>query len=261
MRFSAPQLLLALRAPRDGRRRVVCRRRRARPACTASCCAPTSRRPTCFHRTPSFAWNPVPGARSYQFQLSTSNTFRDNGIVYSDSSLTTPVAAPSITLPWITGSPHALYARVRARSRLDHDAVEHAVRLRRDAAGAAVAAAELPGPAPLDADRRRRRATRSGSSTRTSSKSSARTSSTSASSTRSISRSSGSAPCAGASARCAATSLTAARINGLPVAQYGAWSPVYSSTNPAVTRRADQADRHRLRRLLERQPAARRRTR
>jgi hypothetical protein len=67
-----------------------------------------------FHRTPSFAWHPVPGARSYQFQLATSNTFRDNGIVYSNSSLTTPVAAPSITLPWITGSPHALYARVRA---------------------------------------------------------------------------------------------------------------------------------------------------
>jgi len=24
---------------------------------------------TTFHRTPSFAWNPVPGARKYQFQL------------------------------------------------------------------------------------------------------------------------------------------------------------------------------------------------
>ena len=33
-----------------------------------------------LHRTPSFAWNPVPGARTYQFQLSTSSTFRDNGI-------------------------------------------------------------------------------------------------------------------------------------------------------------------------------------
>jgi len=71
-------------------------------------------RGTAYNRTPSFAWNPVPGARSYQFQLSTSNTFRDNGVLYSNSSLTTPVAAPAITLPWITGSPHALYARVRA---------------------------------------------------------------------------------------------------------------------------------------------------
>jgi hypothetical protein len=66
-----------------------------------------------FRRTPSFAWNPVPGVRTYQFQLSTSSTFRDNGILYSDSTLRSPVAAPTLTLPWITGSPHALYARVR----------------------------------------------------------------------------------------------------------------------------------------------------
>jgi hypothetical protein len=67
-----------------------------------------------FHRTPSFAWNPVPGARTYQFQLATSNTFRDNGVLYNNGSLTTPVSAPTLTLPWITGTPHALYARVRA---------------------------------------------------------------------------------------------------------------------------------------------------
>ncbi|HEY2372013.1 MAG TPA: hypothetical protein VGH82_05660 [Gaiellaceae bacterium] len=69
---------------------------------------------TTFHRTPSFAWNPVPGALKYQFQLSTSSTFRDNGVLYSDSTLRTPVSAPTLTLPWITGSPHALYGRVRA---------------------------------------------------------------------------------------------------------------------------------------------------
>jgi hypothetical protein len=68
---------------------------------------------TDFHRTPSFGWDPVPGAISYQFQLSTSSTFRDNGTLYDDRKLTTPVAAPPLTLPWITGSPHALYARVR----------------------------------------------------------------------------------------------------------------------------------------------------
>ena len=56
----------------------------------------------------------MPGARKYQFQLSTSSTFRDNGILYSDSTLRTPVSAPTLTLPWITGSPHSLYARVRA---------------------------------------------------------------------------------------------------------------------------------------------------
>src|SRR5437667_9552412 len=67
-----------------------------------------------FDRTPSFAWNPVPGATGYQFQLSTSSTFRDNGIIYANNALTTPVAAPNVTLPWITGNPHSLYARARA---------------------------------------------------------------------------------------------------------------------------------------------------
>ncbi len=67
-----------------------------------------------FSRTPAFAWNPVSGALRYEFQLSTSNVFRDNGIVYSDTSLTSPVASPALTLPWITGSPHSLFARVRA---------------------------------------------------------------------------------------------------------------------------------------------------
>jgi hypothetical protein len=71
-------------------------------------------RATTFPRTPSFGWSPVAGAVRYEFQLSTSNAFRDSGIVYSDTSLTSPVAAPALTLPWITGSPHALYARVRA---------------------------------------------------------------------------------------------------------------------------------------------------
>ena len=67
-----------------------------------------------FSRTPSFAWNPVPGAVHYEFQLSTSGSFQDSGIVFDDSTLTSPVAAPALTLPWITGTPHALYARVRA---------------------------------------------------------------------------------------------------------------------------------------------------
>jgi hypothetical protein len=74
---------------------------------------------TTYHRTPSFGWNPVAGAIGYQFQISTSSTFRDNGIVYNTNSLTTPVAAPPIILPWITGSPHALYARVRATTATD----------------------------------------------------------------------------------------------------------------------------------------------
>ena len=67
-----------------------------------------------FSRTPAFAWNPVRGAIRYEFQLSTGSSFREGGMVYSDTSLTTPVASPSLTLPWISGSPHSLYARVRA---------------------------------------------------------------------------------------------------------------------------------------------------
>src|SRR3954469_739822 len=70
-----------------------------------------------FPRTPSFAWAPVAGAVRYQFQLSTSSSFRENGLLYTATNLTTPVAAPQITLPWITGNPHALFARVRALKR------------------------------------------------------------------------------------------------------------------------------------------------
>src|SRR5256885_5942982 len=70
-----------------------------------------------FPRTPSFAWDPVPGAVRYQFQLSTSASFRDSGLLYTATTLITPVAAPQLTLPWITGNPHALFARVRAIKR------------------------------------------------------------------------------------------------------------------------------------------------
>ena len=69
-----------------------------------------------FARTPSFAWNPVAGATRYQFQLATSASFRESGIVYQTSALTTPVAAPTVMLPWITGNPYALFARVRGIS-------------------------------------------------------------------------------------------------------------------------------------------------
>ena len=67
-----------------------------------------------FSRTPSFAWNPVRGARRYHFVLATSPTFAGNAIVWDDSTLTSPAAAVPVTLPWITGNPYSLYARVRA---------------------------------------------------------------------------------------------------------------------------------------------------
>jgi hypothetical protein len=72
-----------------------------------------------YSRTPSFAWKPVPRTVRYEFQLSTSDTFRDGGIVYRSTKLKTPVISLPLSLPWITGkkSPrktYALYARVRA---------------------------------------------------------------------------------------------------------------------------------------------------
>ena len=75
------------------------------------------RHQTTFAQTPSFAWNPVPGALRYEFQLSLSNTFRDNGVIFADLNVASPVEAPGITLPWISGDPHSLYARVRAVTR------------------------------------------------------------------------------------------------------------------------------------------------
>jgi hypothetical protein len=70
-----------------------------------------------FPRTPSFAWAPVSGAVKYEFELSTSKSFTDNGILWNDATLTTPVASPPLALPWITGDPYSLYAHVRAITR------------------------------------------------------------------------------------------------------------------------------------------------
>ena len=67
-----------------------------------------------FARTPAFAWSPVAGAKRYELVLSISPLFRGNGIVWDDATLTTPVGAVPLALPWITGNPHSLYARARA---------------------------------------------------------------------------------------------------------------------------------------------------
>ena len=73
---------------------------------------------TAFSRTPSFAWSPYYGATSYEFQLATSNTFDDRTLVWSTDSRSTPLKVPATTipiaLPWMTGHPYALYARIRA---------------------------------------------------------------------------------------------------------------------------------------------------
>lgn len=67
-----------------------------------------------FSRTPSFAWNPVAGAVRYEFQLGTSSLFRESGILWESAALTSPATAVPLSLPWVTGSPHSLFARVRA---------------------------------------------------------------------------------------------------------------------------------------------------
>ncbi|MGH3130206.1 MAG: hypothetical protein ACRDNX_05270 [Gaiellaceae bacterium] len=67
-----------------------------------------------FPRTPSFAWRPVSGAVRYEFELSTSSVFREGGIIYSAPDLKSPAASIPLSLPWITGNPYSLYARVRA---------------------------------------------------------------------------------------------------------------------------------------------------
>jgi hypothetical protein len=70
-----------------------------------------------FPRTPAFAWSPVPGAKRYEFELSTSENFAEGALIWSSDSspvkLTSPAATVPISLPWMTGNPYALYARVR----------------------------------------------------------------------------------------------------------------------------------------------------
>ena len=99
-----------------------------------------------FNRTPSFAWLPVRGAIRYEFELATSKSFTESSIVWSNAkdefvaptttpapaattpivetaaaklaklyaNLRTPTVSIDLALPWITGSPYALYAHVRA---------------------------------------------------------------------------------------------------------------------------------------------------
>lgn len=73
-----------------------------------------------FPRTPAFAWSPVAGAKRYEFQLSTSDSFAEGAEIWSSLTsgvkLSSPAATVPISLPWITGSPYALYARVRGVS-------------------------------------------------------------------------------------------------------------------------------------------------
>src|SRR5918997_1219674 len=101
-----------------------------------------------FSRTPSFAWRPVAGAIRYEFELATSRQFAGNAIIWTNvgkeldepaapttgapstgtptsgtvtasptQNLRAPTIAVDLALPWITGSPYALWAHVRAVTR------------------------------------------------------------------------------------------------------------------------------------------------
>ncbi|MDP9344362.1 MAG: hypothetical protein M3P44_01315 [Actinomycetota bacterium] len=65
-----------------------------------------------FTRTPSFAWQPVAGASRYEFQLGTARAF-GSGALLARKTTRTPAVSLAIALPWITGTPYSLYARVR----------------------------------------------------------------------------------------------------------------------------------------------------
>src|ERR671911_2431066 len=67
-----------------------------------------------FARTPSFSWLPVRGAVRYEFELSKNAAFTEAGTFWSDEKLKTPAVSVPVALPWMTGSPYAVYARVRA---------------------------------------------------------------------------------------------------------------------------------------------------
>lgn len=68
-----------------------------------------------YAEMPAFAWEAVPGATSYELQVATSPSFTDSTSVYDDARLAAPVASVSVQVPWLTGSPYALWAHVRAR--------------------------------------------------------------------------------------------------------------------------------------------------
>jgi hypothetical protein len=67
-----------------------------------------------FARTPAFAWDPVAGADHYEFELSTSATFAENGIVWENAAVEGPLMTVPLTLPWMSGAKYSFYAHVRA---------------------------------------------------------------------------------------------------------------------------------------------------
>jgi hypothetical protein len=97
------------------------------PAANAGVAAPSNLKPFLlradeapthtFPRTPSFAWKPVRGAVRYEFELATKSKFTEGTMIWRSETLKVPTAAIPVALPWMTGSPYALWAHVRAVTR------------------------------------------------------------------------------------------------------------------------------------------------
>ena len=219
------------------------RRRRSLCGCRAeeSARLPAARRRAGRQR-PSPARRPSPGipfpARSAtSFSSRRARPSARAGSSTRRAALTSPVAAPTVMLPWITGNPHALFARVRGitasattpwSTPFGFDMVPGSRRNRCRASRGCCAGRRS----------KARTATRSGSSTSTTRrprwKPSSPTSWTSASSTPFTARPAG--PAVRWRIRALRTDRTdnnmQTRQNGLPAVGYGPWSPVYNSTNP-----------------------------
>ena len=246
-RLLLPALAVArARAHRSGdARRCTVRHALGRPRRPARLPAArrTSRSSTTYSRTPSFTWQP--GQRCtgghYQFQIATSQSFQDATLVFKDMNVAQPAETVPRQLPWMTGEPYALWARVRwiSNERPSGDAVEQAVRVqhpvgrqtrfrssfprpRGSSAGRRSTArpptrccipTSMPAAVVPDHDERRRRARVLHLPQR------AR-----------IRRRS-----TGASARSATSGSSRARRNGLPAVSYGPWSPVFTTVNTPQT--------------------------
>jgi uncharacterized membrane protein YgcG len=67
-----------------------------------------------YPRTPSFSWHPTsqPGGH-YQFEIATAKDFQDGSIVFKNVNVQLPAVTVPRQLPWMTGSPYALWAQVR----------------------------------------------------------------------------------------------------------------------------------------------------
>ncbi|HVU76327.1 MAG TPA: hypothetical protein VHC67_02005 [Gaiellaceae bacterium] len=70
-----------------------------------------------YPRTPSFSWSPV-GAHggTYDFELATSRSFGGSSVLFDYTKLKIPAVAVAHQLPWMTGSPYALWVHVRWES-------------------------------------------------------------------------------------------------------------------------------------------------